>query len=229
LRYATAYSETNPSLRGANVAIGFVQQVLDGQLNSAAESAAEGERSSGHLAQTYHRLGGLLQWKWQLTKDAADVTLAMEALSHALEHMTKARAQDEFRQPGLLAQVRLRMLLLLRIRDRNAARQDAEGHRDAILKISERTDDRKVGLSYLHWFQAIALADLGAEDQANAKALDQLAQDRQLASEPGCSEIGRRQYVLLRRFLEGFRDVLRNPRIMGRIGRHLLVGRRHVR
>jgi hypothetical protein len=157
------------------------------------------------------------------------VALAMEALNHGLEHMTKARENDAFRQPGLLAQVRLRMLLLLRVRDRNAARQDLEGHRDAILKISERPDDRKIGLSYLHWYQTIALADLGAEDQANAKALDQLAEDRKLATEPGCSEIGRRQYVLLRRFLENFRDVLRNPKIMGRIGRHLFVGRRNVR
>jgi hypothetical protein len=229
LRYAMAYSETHPNLRGANVAIGFVQQVLDGQLKAGSESADDAGRSSSHLAQTYHRLGGLLQWKWQLTKDGADVALAMEALNHALEHMTKARAHDEFRHPGLLAQVRLRMLLLLRIGDRNAARQDLEGHRDAILKISERPDDRKVSLSYLHWFQAVALADLGAEDQANAKALDQLAEDRKLAAEPGCAEIGRRQYVLLRRFLENFRDVLRNPRIMGRIGRHLFVGRRNAR
>jgi hypothetical protein len=125
----------------------------------------------------------------------------MEALDVALEQMTKARARDDFRQPGLLAQVRLRLLLLLRIRDRNAARQDVEGHRDAILKIAVRPDDRKVGISYLHWYQAIALADLGAEEQANAKALDQLTEDRRLVSEPGCSEIGRRQYVLLRRFL----------------------------
>jgi hypothetical protein len=228
LRYATAYSETNPNLRGADVAIGYVQQVLDEELRVASDSPDDGGRASSHLAQTYHRLGGLLQWKWQLTKDGADAALALEALSHALEHMTKARARDEFRQPGLLAQVRLRLLLLLRVRDRNAARQDTEGHRDAILKILERPDDRKVGISYLHWFQAIALADLGADDQANTKALDQLAEDRRLISEPGCSEIGRRQYVLLRRFLENFRDVLRNPKIMGRIGRHLLVGRRKV-
>jgi hypothetical protein len=229
LRYATAYSETNPNLRGANVAIGFVQQVLDEELHAAADSSDQGDRTNSHLAQTYHRLGGLLQWKSELTKDAADVMLAMEALNHALEYMTKARAHGEFRQPGLLAQVHMRLLLLLRIQDRNAARQDIEGHRDAILKISERPDDRKVGTSYLHWYQAITLADLGADDQANAKPLDQLAEDRKLFSEPGCSEIGRRQYVLLRRFLENSRGVLRNPKMMGRVGRHLLVGRRGVR
>jgi hypothetical protein len=139
------------------------------ELRAASDSSDDGGRASSHLAQTYHRLGGLLQWKWQLTKDGADVALALEALSNALEHMTKARARDEFRQPGLLAQVRLRLLLLLRVRDRNAARQDTEGHRDAILKIVERPDDRKVGISYLHWFQPIALADLGADDHANTR------------------------------------------------------------
>ena len=92
-----------------------------------------------------------------LNADAADAARAMEALDLALEQMTKARAHDDFRQPGLLAQVRLRLLLLLRIRDRNAARQNVEGHRDAILKIAVRPDDRKVWISYLHWYQAIAL------------------------------------------------------------------------
>jgi hypothetical protein len=228
-RYATAYSETNPNLRGANVAIGLVQGVLDEQLKAASESDDEGGRTSSLLANSYRRLGGLLQWRWELTKAGADVTLAIEALTHALVYMTKARALDEFRQPGLLAQVHLRLLLLLRIRDRNAARQDTEGHHDAILKLSDRPEDQKVSVSYLHWYQAIALADLGADNHANAKALDQLAEDRKLFSEAGCSEIGRRQYVLLRRFLEHSREVLRNPRMMGRIGRHLLVGRRGAR
>jgi tetratricopeptide (TPR) repeat protein len=224
LRFATAYSESHPDLRGADVAIGYVRQVLDARLKAIA--ADDDGRAISYLAQTYHRLGGLLLWRSQLTKDGADIAPALEALSHALEQMGKARALDEFRHPGLLAQVRLRLLLLLRIRDRNAGRQDSERHRDDILKIAVRPSDRKVAVSYLHWFQAIALADLGADDQANAKALDQLAEDRKLMTEPGCGEIGRRQYVLLRRFLENYRDVLRNPRIMGRIGRHLMVGRR---
>jgi hypothetical protein len=67
-------------------------------------------------------------------------------------------------------------------------------------------------------------ADFGADDQANAEALDELAEDRKLFTEPDF--VGRRQYVLLRRFIEDFRDVLQNPRTMGQIGKHLLVGRR---
>jgi hypothetical protein len=74
--------------------------------------------------------------------------------------------------------------------------------------------------------QAITYADMGAEDEANAKALDQLARDASLASRPDCFEIGRRQYVLLRRFMEGFGHVLRHPKVLGRISRHLYMGLR---
>ena len=35
----------------------------------------------------------------------------------------------------------------------------AQGHRNAILKIVERPDDDLASVSYLHWAQAIALAD----------------------------------------------------------------------
>jgi len=68
-------------------------------------------------------------------------------------------------------------MLLLRIRDNNADRVDVEGHREAICKLIPReTDDRK-GISYLNWFQAIALADAGASDAAKKKALFQLDDD----------------------------------------------------
>jgi hypothetical protein len=137
-----------------------------------------------------------------------------------------ARGHGKFSNPGYIAQAHLKLMLALRIRDQDAGRPDLESHGDAILKLAEQSSDDPVSVSYLHWFQTIMLADLGADDEANAKALDQLARDASLTSRPDCFEIGRRQYVLLRRFIEGFGHVLRHPKILGRISRHLYMGLR---
>ncbi len=193
---------------------------------AAPESEDDDSVRSSRIAHCYRRLGGLLQWKWQLTKEDSDLAVAIDALNNALVHMARARSHGKFPSPGLIAQARLKLLLALRIRDRNRSRPDREGHRDAILKIQEMPNDNPVGKSYLRWYQAIVLADLGAEDDANAKALDQLGDDRKLMLQPGAFEIGRRQYVLLRRFLENFSEFLHNQKIIGRLSRHLLVGLR---
>ena len=225
LGYAGAYSEANPNLRGANVAIGFARQALAEVTKGAGEADDEGIMSE-QLAHVYRVLGGLLQWKWQLTQDDSDLAAAIDAQTNGLNHMTVARNDGKFLNPGYIAQAHLKLMLALRISNQDAGRPDVEGHGDAVLKIAELPSDDAVSISYLHWFQAIMLADLGADDDANAKALDQLARDASLASRPDCFEIGRRQYVLLRRFIEGFGRVLRHPKILGRISRHLYMGLR---
>jgi hypothetical protein len=54
---------------------------------------------------------------------------------------------------------------MLLLRSRDPARADIEGHRDAILKIATTPVDQPAGVSYLHWFQAMTLGDLGADEQ----------------------------------------------------------------
>ena len=143
--------------------------------------------------------------------------------------MDSARAEGAFEHPGLLAQARLKSLLFLRVRDRNLQRQDVEGHADAILRILERDGDNLVGVSYLHWFQCMILADRGAADECNARALDRLAADAQLMGRPDCFEIGRRQYTLLRRFLEHFGRVFQSREHIALISRHLYARLADVR
>jgi hypothetical protein len=70
------------------------------------------------------------------------------------------------------------------------------------IEIAELSKHDPVSSPYLHWFQAITLADIGADDLANATALDQLAYDARMTSRPDCFEVGRRRYWPLRRFLE---------------------------
>jgi hypothetical protein len=79
-----------------------------------------------------------------------------------------------------------------------------------------------VGVSYLSWFQAITLADAGTADASRRKALTTLADDGRLMADH--LEVGRRQYVVLRRFLEQNSRVLRNPTLIGAISQILQAG-----
>jgi len=79
-------------------------------------------------------------------------------------------------------------------------------------------------VSYLGWFQAITLADIGAGEQAQRKALATFTDDAQLRLNPENWEIGRRQYVLLRRFLEQYAPHLHNPTLIGKVSQVLQAG-----
>jgi hypothetical protein len=225
LGYAAAYSEANPNLHGANKAIELAREALAQVTKTASEEPNDEGVASESLAHTYRVLGGLLQWKAQLTQDGQDLAAAMDAQTNGLNHMRIARSHGKFSNPGYIAQAHLKLMLALRT-SQNPERPDLEGHGDAILKLAELPSDDAVSVSYLHWFQAITYADMGAEHEANAKALDQLARDASLTSRAECYEIGRRQYVLLRRFIESYSSVLRHPKIFGRISRHLYVSLR---
>jgi hypothetical protein len=150
-----------------------------------------------------------------------DLDLAISAFADAILHNDHARNRGELKHPGFLAQARLKQLILLRIRDKSRDRPDAEGHLDAILALHPQPRDDARGLSYLGWFQAITLADLGAAEEAQRKALKTFTDDSKLRADPEYFEIGRRQYVQLLRFLEQYTPYLRNPSITGRISQIL--------
>jgi hypothetical protein len=222
LQNASSYSEEHQTVDGAEKAIQRVRETLNEVSNLDQQSPnVDSGRKKSLLAQCQRRLAALLQWRWQLTRDESDLQATIDAFNLSASTMESARAEGAFEHPGLLAQGRLKLLLFLRIRDRNLQRQDVEGHADAILRIVETDNDNPVGISYLHWFQCIVLADRAAADESNARALDRLAADAQLMGRPDCFEIGRRQYALLRRFLENFGRVFQSREHIAVISRHL--------
>jgi len=220
LAYASSYSEANPDVAGADHAIKMVE-----------DSMAEVERQPGApsesdttmmYAQCHRRLAGLRQWRWELSGEAPDLERAIQSSADAIRFNERARKQGQLKHPGFIAQSRLKNMVLLRIRDYSLERPDTEGNRDAILALKPQPEDHPVGLSYLGWFKAITLADMGAAEDSNAKALKTFGIDMTLKDE--YSEIGRRQYVQLRRFLEFYAPYLRNPSLVGRISQVLQAG-----
>ena len=223
LAYASSYSEAYSTTAGAEHAMALVSEVL-AALEREYSSQQDGPQAVLEYAAAYRRLAGLHQWKWQTTRDPADLDKAIAVFAEGIQYTQRARDLGVMSHPGFLAQSRFKQLLLLRIRDQDVERPDAEGHRDAILALQPLPGDDPTGLSYLGWFQAIALADMGAGDEAQHKALTTFSDDTKFKAEPEHWEIGRRQYLLLRRFLEQFGPYLRNPTLIGRISQVLQVG-----
>jgi hypothetical protein len=211
LDFAATYVDASLDLDRVDTAIGYVRQVLE---DPDALAAAEISGAPGHC-----RFGSLLERKWELTEENAYLTQAIDAFVEGLHRMQVARSHGSFRFPGMIAHTRLKLLTLRRIRDSD--QQDPEEHRDGILKIQDRREDNPVSVSFLHWAQAIALADLHRTDEAIGIMTKQLREDANLRLQH--IEVGGRQYLTIRRFLEKYGDTLTN---MGVISRYLGVSLR---
>lgn len=219
LAYASSYSEAHDDIDGAARAIAIAQQALD-----EAEAAAPGGESMESViarAECHRRLAGLRQWYWQKSQAAADLELAIRGFEEAVRWNDRARQLGALKHPGFLAQARLKLLVLLRIRDGSVERLDTERHRDAIVALAPEPNDDPKGLSYLGWFQALALADLGQPEAALRKARATQADDAQLRVSAEHWEIGRRQYALIRRFIEQYLPYLRHHGVVGQIAQLL--------
>jgi hypothetical protein len=228
LAYASSYAEAHPDLQGAKHAIEIAERVhslteLEYGVASSADVGTDVNAVADYAA-CHRRIAGLRQWQWQLTKDPSDLDRAIRAFDAAVQWNSRARILGVLKHPGFLAQVRLKLLLLLREKDGNVGRPDQEGHRDAIVKLATKHGDDPKGPSYLGWYQAVTLADLGAAEQSQQVASKTRISDARLMSDPQHWEIGRRQYAQLRRFLEQYLPFLRNHSLVGKVAQELQWG-----
>ncbi len=141
-----------------------------------------------------------------------------------MQHCETAAGQVESFPLGRLAQTRLKLMLMLRERDQNPERDDRESHYDGIMRLKAKAPHSPRTASYLRWYQAIALADAGEAEDSRRRALDAFLKDAKIMDLPQCEDVGRRQYSSLRRFIEDYSRVLRNPSLLGQISQILQAG-----
>jgi tetratricopeptide (TPR) repeat protein len=163
------------------------------------------------------RISSLQRWRFRLTGEDGDLERAVSNCQEALDALRKARVRGGSGRPGRLAQVYLINLLLLRMRDGDRLRPDTERYQPAILELKALPDDDPLEISWLHWYQAIALADAGDRDAAIQLAQKTVTEDAGLKSNPEYWEIGRRQYALICSFIEQYSEYFRDPSILGAV------------
>lgn len=225
LRYGSAISEENPTLAGAEEGLSRMREALGKALEKAAEAGAQPE-ALNDVVRSYHKLSGLLAWKWELSGADSDLAAAIEMFEKTLESIRRAEAKKVHYPVGRVAQVCLRLMLMLRRRDNNRQRPDSEGYRDAVLELSPKGGDTPADASYLRWYKIIILADSGDGEGAKRLEVEALQEDARIMNDPRYSDIGRRGYTSLRRFIEQNSHVFQNSSLIERISRTLQYGHR---
>lgn len=223
LAWASSHSEAHPDRAGADEGLRIATEVLE-EVERQTAANPQDPQAVLAFAECHRRLAGLRQWRWELGQEPAELDAALAAFDAAVATNQRARELGLLKHPGFLAQARLKQVVLLRIRDGSVDRPDREQHREAILALAAMPGDDAKGLSYLGWFQAITLADLGQTEAAQHKALLTLNDDARLRVEAEHWEIGRRQYGLLRRFLGHYLPWLHEPSAQGQLAQMLQLG-----
>jgi tellurite resistance protein len=77
-----------------------------------------------------------------------------------------------------------------------------------------------MALSWLRWYQVIVVADEGHERDAREKTYEALREDARL-NEFEHREVGKRQYQLLRRFIDQYSEWFREPSLIGTVAQAL--------
>jgi hypothetical protein len=216
--YASSYSEEHGGLAGTDRAIAMVEAVITDVERAYAPSD---QSRLAALAHAHRRLAGLRQWRFQRTASREDLDATIDALATTLQLMLESRRVGGDSPSGLVAQTRVKLMLHLRIRDRDPRRPDSEQHGPAVLASAvDPSVDDPLALSWLRWFQALVLADQGHERAVQDKVYEALREDALLAS-PEYVEVGARQYVLLRRFIDQYSEWFRDPVLIGSVAQAL--------
>ncbi|MFX1480901.1 MAG: hypothetical protein ACFFCI_22680 [Promethearchaeota archaeon] len=216
INYGSAKSEIVQDLESANEGLKIQQRALK-IVKPQIETENTSLKTLEDAAGCYHSIAGMLHWKWILVKDDKDLELAIDYYKKALNYGNDALKIGNKFSIGYLANIHLKLLTLLRIKDENIDRTDSEDHRNDILKLEPTDQQKDENISYLNWYKAITYADLGDNESLQDAVFTAFEFDGIVMNKPVTTSVGRRQYTRIRRFIEEFFNYLRNPSLMGYI------------
>jgi hypothetical protein len=159
----------------------------------------------------------MLAWIWNLTRDDDDLIKVINELREAIQMIEDLLERGEHVPVGRYAQNLLRLAMFLRIAEKDRDRYDLEKNFQKVLALKTGPKERYVSTSYLRWYQIFVLADMGKYDDAQKRAMTAISEDIKFANREENSEIGRRQYTLLRGFLEEYSRYWRDTKSIGRV------------
>jgi hypothetical protein len=218
--YSSSISEEDPTINGAARGIKYASVQLSA-LPIAADPAAMQDGDLEAVASCKYRIASLRVWKYKLTGRRSDLQDSIDGLKDAALYLRSAGDRIPGFRIDRLAKLLFQLTLLLRATEDPGDRVEAEQISLIVWKIRPSpAADPKV-ISYLQWYQAIALADAGSEDQALSMAATRLVHDRDLMQRPNSAGVGRSQYKSLRRFIENYTNLFKNQKAVARISQML--------
>lgn len=226
LRYASSLSEVDATSAGIDGAWKILLSGLDMlEPNISPDDASP--KQAKDAAGAHYCAGAFLAWKWRLSGVDLDLSQAINHLTEAQRWGESTPATEALYSVGQVAYTRLLLVVLLRALEKDTQRPDREHHHETIFRLKPGPGQRPEDISYLRWYKVIALADAGSKHEADALAYQALADDARLV---GANEgvdtptVAKRQYRILRRFIENWRHQLCHNDQLGRIAQ-MLQGR----
>jgi hypothetical protein len=119
----------------------------------------------------------------------------------------------------------MRYTMFLRIAENDRDRSDVEKNFQKILSLKAGSQEPYYSASYLRWYQVFILADMGKYDDAQKRATYAISEDIKYANKDKTTEVGRRQYTELRRFLEQFSRYWRDTKTIARVSQIINTAR----
>jgi hypothetical protein len=217
LFYASAVSETYPgidsALKGLNLlekARAMAKKRMDDQPNN-----VEGKKDYSYATQ---HVAAMKSWIWSITRDDDDLKDVISELRKSIDLIEELRLKgcaDDIPM-SRYAQNLIRHTMFLRIYENDPDRMDVEKNFQKIVSLKP---GNKLSLSdsYLRWYQAFILADMGKYDDAQKRAQAAITLDIRYAAKDEETAVGRRQYSELRRLLEDFSRFWRDPKSIARV------------
>jgi tetratricopeptide (TPR) repeat protein len=218
--YSQAVYNACPDLQGAARALEINERARAIAQKMASEDPNDLEAKKKY-SYTTQQVAEMLEWTWRISREKDDLDKAIKEYREAIRLIEEMRMKGIDVPWGRYAQDLLCYTMFLRIAEEDRDRPDIEKNFQKVLALKAGPDENHVSASNLRWFQIFILADMGKDDEVQKRATIAIYEDLKTASERKSSQVGRRQYTKLRRFLGQYSSYWRNTTSIARVSQLL--------
>lgn len=226
LNYGSSVSQSIRTIQGAKQGLEIIERA-----RTIAKDKLEKEpnelKHQMDVSFATQNYAAMLAWMWSLSRDEDDLEAVIYELRETIRLSEELMARGQKVPLGRYAQNLLRLTMFLRIAENDRDRYDIEKNVQKVLALKASSDESYISASYLRWYQVFILADMGKYDDAQKRAMNAVSEDIKYANKKENSEIGRRQYSMLRGFLEQYSRYWRDTKSIARISQ--MINSAHLR
>lgn len=222
--YSQAVAFRQPDLNGASKGLEINKNALKAATKKINENL-DNLDAKKDFSYANQQIAEMLEWKWSLSREKEDLDNAITGYREAIRLMEELQLMGVPLPLGRYAQNLICHTMLLRIADGDRHRPDIEKNFQKVLQLKPAMDENHVSASNLRWYQIFILADMGRNEDIQKRSTIAMSEDMKIAGKKVDSQVGRRQYTKLRRFIERYSDYWRDTTLVARVSQILKATR----
>lgn len=232
LNYGSSVSREKRTIQSARDGLEIIEKARE-LAKQKIEQEPSNTKYQMDISYATQKYGNMLARIWERYDEDDDAEImdviqkVINAYQESIQMIENLLEEKKHPPLGRYAQNLLRLTIFFRIAEKDRNRQDIEKNFHKMLSLEADKDQPEISKSYLRWYKVFALADMGKFDDAQNRAMAATALDTEVKTKDPNSEIGRRQYSLLRGFLEQYSRYWQDPKSIARISQ--LISYAHLR